>query len=377
MIKTLSNKDASHMAEREEHALNRGGLRSSTPLPYDDMATVSAFGSIVTNDRKMLSIFRYIEAIAPTSQSVMITGETGTGKELIARALHEVSRRNGEFVSVNVAGLEDFMFSDTLFGHSRGAFTGAERERKGLIEKAAGGTLFLDEIGDLNNNSQVKLLRLLQEGEYYAHGSDKIKVSNARIIVATNSDLEEKMNSGVFRKDLFYRLCSHHIHIPSLRERIGDIPLLVEHFLADSARILGRAVAPVAAETLDILSCYDFPGNVRELKGLISNAATFTGATTLTFKNLKHQGAPLLPDASSISYGTTETDCTQFASLFGRQPTLQEAEDYLIKEALKASCGNQRAASAMLGISRQALNKRLQRNPTLSLKASSVKGGRP
>ena len=365
MIKTVLNKEDRLIADSSVAVKS---INMSASVVSDN---TEAFAPIVTKDRKMLSIFRYIEAIAPTSQSVMITGETGTGKELVARALHTISCRSGEFVSVNVAGLEDFMFSDTLFGHSRGAFTGADRDRKGLIEKATGGTLFLDEIGDLNNNSQVKLLRLLQEGEYYAHGSDAIKVTNARIIVATNSNLEEKMNSGIFRNDLYYRLCSHHIDLPPLRERTGDIPLLVEHFMVASARTLGRPVPPVSPEMLEILSRCDFPGNIRELKGIISNAATFANSETLDILGLK-------PRDAAHTTALPPADFSQLTAQFGRQPTLREAEEYLIVAALKASGGNQRAAATMLGISRQALNKRLQRDPSLIANSdpdSSSQGG--
>lgn len=337
-------------------------LPETAPLPRkapvrSNPSRNPAFNAIITKDKKMEAIFRYVEAIAVTSQTVMVTGETGTGKELVARALHDISERSGEYVSVNVAGLDDLMFSDSLFGHSRGAFTGADRERKGLIEKAAGGTLFLDEIGDLNNSSQVKLLRLLQEGEYYPLGSDSIKNSSARIVVATNCNLEEKMAAGTFRSDLFYRLCSHHIHLPSLRERAGDIPMLVQHFLDEAADYLGRSNASLLSqETLDQLLKSDFPGNIRELRGIVSNAAAVAGDGPIAFHGLK-------PRMGALHETVPDVDFSQVIKPFGRLPTLKEAEDYLIEEAIKASSGNQRAAAVLLGITRQALNKRLLRNP--------------
>ena len=326
--------------------------------PYEQGVTGDSsrlFAQIVTCDRKMQTIFRYIEAIAPTMQAVMITGETGTGKELVARAIHSVSGRSGEFISVNVAGLEDFMFSDTLFGHSRGAFTGADRERKGLIETAAGGTLFLDEIGDLSNASQVKLLRLLQENEYYSLGSDKKIKSSARILVATNSTLESLISGGAFRPDLYYRLCSHHIFLPPLRERRDDIPLLVNYFAENAARELGRPSLKISANTLDSLSIRSFPGNVRELKGLVFNAVA-----------ISHQGTVIFPrDNSSAPPHTKLVSAADFTTLtepFGRIPTLAEAEEFLISDALRVSGGNQQTAAALLGITRQALNKRLKRD---------------
>ena len=335
-------------AQERNSAVQTRPNREFTGIP-------EALTSIVTRDRKLLTIFRYMEAIAPTSQAVMITGETGTGKELVARALHKISGRAGDLITVNVAGLDDIMFSDTLFGHGRGAFTGADRERKGLVEMAVGGTLFLDEIGDLNNASQVKLLRLLQEREYYPLGSDTFKISNARIIVATNSNLEERIKGGGFRSDLYYRLCSHHIHLPALRERSNDIPVLVEHFSKQVAKELGRQTPITSADTLDMLAQYDFPGNVRELKGLISNAVAVSTSGTLIIPKFKLHSTISPPKVQALA------DCGSLLRLTGRMPTLKEAEDYLIGEALRASNGNQRAAAVMLGISRQALNKRLQR----------------
>jgi transcriptional regulator of acetoin/glycerol metabolism len=167
----------------------------------------------------MLAIFRYLEAIAASPAPVLVSGESGTGKELIAAALHRLSGRSGELVAVNVAGLDDQMFSDTLFGHVRGSFTGAERSREGLIASAADGTLFLDEIGDLTTASQVKLLRLLQDGSYYPLGADSPKRSRARVVVATNVDVLEGVAKGSFRKDLYYRLRTHHVQLPPLRAR--------------------------------------------------------------------------------------------------------------------------------------------------------------
>ncbi len=179
----------------------------------------AAFTEIITQDRALFAIFRYLEVVAPSPQPVLITGETGTGKELIARALHRLSQRPGELVAVNVAGLDDTLFSDTLFGHARGAYTGADRPREGLVAGAAGGTLFLDEIGDLTVPSQVKLLRLLQDGAYYPLGADRSRQSRARIVVATNCDVAQAVAAGAFRKDLYYRLRTHQLQLPPLRRR--------------------------------------------------------------------------------------------------------------------------------------------------------------
>ena len=212
------------------------------------------FNDIITNSTAIESIFRYIEAIAKTALPVLIMGETGTGKELFAQAIHKASGRKGELVTVNVAGVDDNLFSDTLFGHKKGAFTGAEIERKGLIEKAESGTLFLDEIGDLSIESQVKLLRLLQDGSYYPLGSDMAKLSNARVIVATNRDIKSMQAENTFRQDLYYRLRSHQIIIPPLRERKVDIPRLIDHFINNAVNQLGKKRPSVPKELYVLLS---------------------------------------------------------------------------------------------------------------------------
>ena len=198
----------------EIRELQRENQILKTHMMSNKLDRPEAFSEIVTNSSKMRSIFQYIEAIASSPRPVLVTGDTGVGKELIARAVHRLSGRDGDFVPVNVAGLDDNVFADTLFGHKKGAYTDAREARAGLIEKAGGGTLFLDEIGDLSTASQIKLLRLLQEGEYFPLGSDMAKRSTARVVVATNRDLDDMQSAGRFRKDLYYRLCNHHIEIP-------------------------------------------------------------------------------------------------------------------------------------------------------------------
>jgi len=320
-----------------------------------------AFSAIITANREMRAIFQYIEAIAPSSQPVLITGETGVGKELIAKAVHDVSGRSGQFVAVNVAGLDDTTFSDTLFGHVRGAYTSAEGKREGLISKASQGTLFLDEIGDLKDSLQVKLLRLLQDQTYYQLGSDTPLRSNARIVVATNQDLQEKILAGTFRKDLFYRLRCHHIHIPTLRERKDDIALLTEHYIEEVSLSLGRKKPLIPAELIPLLCSYPFPGNVRELIALIHDAVARhhgNGMISLeTFHEKIREGNIEAGKKPSVSSGGAES----FFSLAGRLPTLKEAEDFLIMEAMSRADGNQGIAAGMLGMTRQALNKRLIR----------------
>jgi two-component system nitrogen regulation response regulator GlnG len=194
-----------------------------------------------------------------------------------ARALHTLSQRPGELVAVNVAGLDDTLFSDTLFGHARGAYTGADRQREGLLTTAADGTLFLDEIGDLTVPSQVKLLRLLQDGVYYPLGADRPRQSRARVIVATNADVTQRVAAGSFRRDLYYRLRTHHLQLPPLRDRLGDLPLLVRHFVDASARVLNKGVPAIPPALYALLKSYRFPGNVRELEAMVFDAVTRAG----------------------------------------------------------------------------------------------------
>ena len=232
----------------------------------------NAFVSIISRNSKMQGIFHYMEAISSSQKPVLITGETGVGKELIARAFHALCCYSGQFVAVNAAGLDDTMFSDTLFGHDKGAYTGAEKQRAGMILQAAGGTLFLDEIGDLNEASQVKLLRLLQEQIYYPLGSDVPRKSDARVVAATNKDLKSLMSDGKFRRDLYYRLNMHNIHVPPLRERPDDIPLLLDWLLEEAAKSMTKKKPTPPSELLTLLLNYPFPGNVRELQAMVFDA---------------------------------------------------------------------------------------------------------
>lgn len=323
----------------------------------DRLENPDAFAGIITNNRKMRALFQYIEVVAPTRQPIMISGETGTGKELVARAIHSLSNCRGDFVAVNVAGLDDHMFSDTLFGHKKGAFTGAEQPRDGLVARASGGTLFLDEIGDLSELSQIKLLRLMQEKEYYPGGSDILCKSDARILLATNRDLPELVNAGKFRNDLYYRLRAHQVHIPPLRERADDIPLLLEHFLDAGVKIFGKQKPTIPRELLTQLSRYSFPGNVRELEALVNDAVARNQGELLTIDNFGSRNGDAA-NASEAFPGVADSE--RFLDLvFGGFPTMEKMADYLVDEALKRSQGNQGVAAQLLGISRQTLNKRV------------------
>ena len=325
----------------------------------DQLQNPEAFSEIITTSKIMRSIFQYIESIATSPQPVLITGATGVGKELVARAVHTISNRQGDFIAVNVAGLDDSVFADTLFGHRKGAFTGADQTRTGLAEKASGGTLFLDEIGDLSPASQVKLLRFLQEGEFFPLGSDVAKRSDARIVVATNQELETLQDSGTFRKDLYYRLRIHHVHIPPLRERREDLPLLLNHFLEKAAKMLGKKKPTPPKELITLLGAYHFPGNIRELESLIFDAVSKHTTGKISTKVFKEYISQKHPAFSTDSKEMVQKE-TPLLSFSEQLPTLKQAEQLLISEAMKRSDSNQAIAAMHLGISRQALNRRLR-----------------
>ncbi|MGH7493072.1 MAG: sigma-54-dependent transcriptional regulator [bacterium] len=318
-----------------------------------------AFDEIITKHAPMRGIFKYIEAISPTPLPVLVTGETGVGKELVAKAIHRASGRPGEFVAVNVAGVDDALFSDTLFGHLRGAFTGADRLRRGLIEQAANGTLFLDEIGDLSAESQVKLLRLLQEGRYYPLGSDMPKISGARLVAATHQDLAAKQSAGTFRKDLFYRLQAHHIHLPPLRERLDDLTLLIDFYLEKAARLLNKKHPTAPRELVALLRTYHFPGNIRELEGMIFDAVSRHDSGVLAMQSFREKISQHAEIHANLVVPHDEEQA--LLTFSDRLPTLERAEQLLIEEALRRSGGNQSIASSLLGLSRRALNNRLRR----------------
>ena len=325
-----------------------------------DVRDKEAFADIVTCDAAMLAIFRYLVAISVSSQPTLITGETGTGKELIARAIHQLSGRSGEFVVIDSAGLDDSLFSDSLFGHRKGAYTNAIQDREGLVARAAGGTLFLDEIGDLSASSQIKLLRLFQENTYYPVGSDKPLQSDARFVVATHRNVEQLVEDGTFRKDLYYRLRAHRVDLPPLRERMDDIPMLTEHFLREAAASLNKPIPAIPGELNTLLRNYQWPGNIRELKAVVFDALARNEKGMLRLESFRdlitgtvnNKSAPANHHAGAM---------TVDGFFPGKLPTLKEAENLLIKAALQRADGNQGTAASLLGITRQALNKRLVR----------------
>lgn len=335
-------------------ALNRS--LSSRPLQHPE-----AFAGIISDSPVMKALFHYMEAIANSGEWVLITGETGVGKELIAHALHQLANRNGEMVAINLAGLDDNAFSDTLFGHKKGAYTGANQDRKGLIAKAKGGSLFLDEVGDLEPASQIKLLRLLQERVYYPLGSDSPVEMTANVIAATNRDLNELMRLGEFRQDLYYRLSAHQVKIPPLRQRREDIPLLTRLFLQQAAKTMDQRELKAPAELFKLLEVYDFPGNIRELRAMILDAvAQHQSGPVLSMKAIQRAIEERREAVQSNQLPIRE-DQSAFPLMNGQLPTLEQAETALIAEAMQRADNNQGIAASLLGISRSALNRRLNR----------------
>ncbi len=336
----------------ENRALKRRVLSDTLDHP-------EIFSGIITRSPAMLSLFQYVEAIASSPEAVLITGETGVGKELMARAIHALSGREGKLVAVNVAGLDEQSFSDTLFGHRKGAFTGADSSRDGLIKTAEGGTLFLDEIGDLGAGMQVKLLRLLQEQEYYPLGSDLPRKAQVRIVVATHCDLLANVGTTVFRRDLYYRLQTHLVQIPPLRQRKEDLPLLVNHFLELAAETLNKKTPRPPKELLPLLESYTFPGNIRELQTMLFDAVGNHQGGVLSLAAIKERIFEHTESHASLT-GEDIQEENSFAST-RTLPTLQEARTQLVEEALRRAGGSQTIAARYLGITQSALSRHLKR----------------
>lgn len=319
------------------------------------------FSNIVTATPSMRTIFQYVETIAHSRKPVLITGASGVGKELVARSVHRMSAVPGPFVSETVAGYDDGMFSDALFGHVTGAFTGAMSARQGLVHSAESGTLFLDEIGDLSAASQVKLLRLLQEREYRAVGSDKVLRTNARFVFATNRDLVQMQHEGTFRRDLYYRIAVHHIHIPPLSERRNDVAPLLRHFVTRAAAELGIKAPAIPTELIQLLRTYAFPGNVRELEAMVFDGVAKAKGHSLSLAPFCEYIKIHAPETSSRIPETADGETKGFFTDLESLPSLAEIREELIAEAIRRAEGNQGIAARMLGLSRTALNRRLNR----------------
>jgi two-component system, NtrC family, response regulator HydG len=310
------------------------------------------FEGVIGNSEAMHSVVAKLRQIAPTSASVLITGESGTGKELVAKALHvNGPRRNKPFVPLNCAELSENILESELFGHVKGAFTGADRDRIGRFQYANGGTLFMDEIGDMPTPIQIKLLRVLETGEIVRVGTnDPIKV-NVRLISATNCDLAGAIAEGKFRQDLYHRLKVVSIKLPPLRERRDDIPLLIEHFLKEFSASHGKQVAAITPAVRKVLMAHSWPGNVRELKNTIESMVVIDVDGRLDLDDLTE-------DLQSAAPGGTSARAAGFDSLVGK--SLEEIEKHYIAETLKLTSGNREEAAKMLGIGERTLYRKLK-----------------
>jgi DNA-binding NtrC family response regulator len=311
--------------------------------------------SIVGASPAMLDVYKMVARVAPTMSTVLVVGESGTGKELVARAIHTHSPRTaGPFVAVNCTALTESLLESELFGHAKGAFTGAVASKRGIFEEALGGTVFLDEIGDVAAKMQAQLLRVLQEGEIRrVGGSEPIKV-DVRVVAATNKELEEEVKAGRFREDLYFRINVVTIRLPPLRERPSDIPLLVDHFLAKYAARERRADAGVAPAAMALLQRYAWPGNVRELENVIERALALSKDGVILPSDLPPEIAQAGGD------GTVAAPATA-GGLADDRPTLAELERRYIDLILRETGGNKKRAAEILGIDRRTLYRTLER----------------
>ncbi|MDR3139265.1 MAG: sigma 54-interacting transcriptional regulator [Treponema sp.] len=312
----------------------------------DQGGRIMAGSSIIGTSNAMRGVYSMLTQVAPSDATVLITGESGTGKELVAAELHRLSKRVGQsFVKINCAALPESIIESELFGHERGAFTGAHAQRKGHFELAHRGTLFLDEIGELSPQIQVKILRVLQERELERVGGNSTIKVDVRLIAATNKNLEEEVKSGRFRDDLYYRLNVFPLHIPPLRERKSDIILLADHFAEKYADKNGKLIKRISSPAIDLLTSYSWPGNVRELENCIERAVILSADMVIHSYNLP----PSLQSAASTNTEPTTT----------LEAALSRLEKELIVEALKLADGNMSAAARRLGITERQMGLRV------------------
>ena len=306
--------------------------------------------NIIGQSPAMQEVFDIVQQVAASRATVLLQGQSGTGKELIAKAIHQLSpRAKHPMVSVHCAALSPTLLESELFGHEKGAFTGAHERRIGRVEQAQGGTLFLDEIGEIDASIQIKLLRFLGERTYERVGSNKTLTTDVRLVAATNKNLEEMVRAGTFREDLFFRLRVVEIRLPSLRERAGDVPLLAQSFLREFAQENGKTVTEFAPDALDLLMKYAWPGNVRELRSAIERAVVLCRGEKITARDLPESVRGLVTADGSAARRILARD----------DLTMAEAEKQLIIRALADTKGHRTRAAQMLGISRRTLHRKL------------------
>lgn len=359
-----------------ERAVSQRDIARENEQLREQLDRRSGLENILSHDYRMLKIFDVIDSVADARASILITGENGTGKSMIARAIHARSgRRSKSFVEVACGALPDNLLESELFGHVKGAYTGATQDREGKFKLADGGTLFLDEIGTATPAMQVKLLRVLQEFQFEPLGGTKTETVDARVILATNEDLSRAVSEGSFRQDLYYRINVVNIVLPSLRERAGDIPLLVEHFLRDAAETCGRDVDGFDHEALSIMQMYSWPGNVRQLQNVVERAVLLSRGGRLTVADLPPELTSHRPGddfATNLgSHGIIQPHATAASSGHGvpigdvsgksLREALEGPERQIILNALREHNWNRAATADTLEINRTTLYKKMKR----------------
>jgi two-component system response regulator PilR (NtrC family) len=345
--KTPNLKDELSVRIRKE--LDRRRLQQENVLLKRTLKSSHQFSNIIGSSEPMIAIFQLIETIAPTSSTVLITGDSGTGKELVARAIHFNSpRRDKPFVALNCGALSETLLDSELFGHVRGAFTGADSNKKGLIEVAEKGTIFLDEIGEMSQLVQVKLLRILQERKFRRLGGTEEVDADIRIIAATNRDLTKMVAEARFREDLFYRINVIPLRLPPLRDRRDDIPLLAEHFAARFAAQMGKKIAGISGGAMSLLQAYPWPGNIRELENAMERAVALERTPSILSENLPE----LVRSGSHAVAAAATQEAGGFPEAgFDLEQHVQHIEREYIAEALRRAGGVKVKAAELLGMS--------------------------
>jgi len=351
--------DKDELRETVARALELKTLEHEKEVMDDELKKNLLFGRIVGTSPGMLQIYDMVRQVAQTRTNILITGESGTGKELIARSIHEQSdRRDQPFVVINCGGIPESLMESELFGHKKGSFTGATQDKSGLFEAADKGTIFLDEIGELSQPIQVKLLRGVQEKVFKPVGGNEDIAVDIRIVSATNKKLEDEVIAGRFREDLFYRLNVIEIRVPPLRERMGDLRALAQHFLEKYADEMGKSVTKISSYAIDMLNRYDFPGNVRELENLMERSVALSNTNIL------------LPDSLALSFhkrrwieGSEDKrfNIDAVANGINLDDVLDDIERAYIKKALELTDENKQKTAELLGITHRSIRHRLKK----------------
>jgi DNA-binding NtrC family response regulator len=337
---------------RIANALRRQKLEVENVSLHQQLDAKFGLQNLVGESPAMKEVFEVVQQVAPTRATVLLLGESGTGKEMVAKVIHQLSPRAQQpMVTVHCAALAPTLLESELFGHEKGAFTGAYERRIGRFEQAQGGTLFLDEIGEIDASIQIKLLRFLGERTFERVGSNKTLSADLRLIAATNKNLDEQVKSGAFREDLFFRLRVVEIRLPSLRERLEDLPLLARAFLAEFSQENDKPVKAFTADAFELLMQYQWPGNVRELRTAIEHAVVLCRGDKITARDLP----PSLREAGSNVLAGPDPK----RLVAGNGSTVKEAERESIIRALKATDGNRTLAAKRLGISRRTFHRKL------------------